>query len=272
MSAKQITINLHKGTPHGLKTVQLSNWDGTIVVCPRNSLQELRHIDAGILPAVYFLLGDENKIYVGETDTLSARLKHHAGTKDFWHEFVAFTAPSLTKTEVRYLEYALVKKISDDGFADLQNTSVPKEPAIATVTKEIFNEFAQIAADVLVSIGYSFLTPSTQTQSQAAQGILVHCSGPHAEAKAVYSSDGVLVMQGSLARKGETNTIPPGAKQRRDHMISNGLLVDQGDSFQLEKDTLFASPSMAAAVFLARSANGRTEWKTDDGKDINELS
>ena len=34
---------------------------------------------------------------------------------------------------------------------------------------------------------------------------------------------------------------------------------------------LFTSPSLAAAIVMGRNANGRTEWKTPDGKTIRDL-
>jgi len=271
MPAKRIEITLHKGTPYSLKSVELSNWNGKIIVCPRDALNEVKNITEADHPAVYFLLGDENKIYIGETDTLSNRLSHHGLKKDFWHEFVAFVAPNLTKSEVRFLEYALVKKITEDGFADVQNTSVPKEPTVSAVTKDILNEFVEIASDVLVSIGYTFLSPSIDTNKAANEGVEVFCIGPEANGVGIYSDEGLLIKAGSLARAEEMPAIPTGAMERRKTMLQSGVFVEEGKSYRLEKDTLFSSPSMAAAVLLSRSANGRTEWRTSDGKTINDL-
>ena len=271
MPAKRIEITLHKGTPYSLKSIELSNWNGKIISCPRDTLNEIRNITEANSPAVYFLLGDENTIYIGETDSLSARLSNHSVQKDFWHEFVAFVSPNLTKSEVRYLEYALVKKITEDGFADVKNTTIPKEPTVSMVTKDILNEFVEIASDVLVSIGYTFLSPSISTSQAANEGVEVFCVGPLANATGIYSDEGLLVKTGSLARKEEMPAIPTGAMERRKTMVQNGVFVESGKSYRLEKDTLFSSPSMAAAVFLSRSANGRTEWKTSDGITINEI-
>lgn len=271
MPAKRIEITLHKGTPYSLKSIELSNWNGKIISCPRDALVEVRNITEADSPAVYFLLGDENSIYIGETDSLSSRLTHHGVHKDFWHEFVAFVSPNLTKSEVRYLEYALVKKITEDGFADVKNTSIPKEPTVSNVTKDILNEFVEIASDVLVSVGYTFLSPSINTNMAANDGIEVFCKGPLASAVGIYSDEGLLVKSGSLARKEEMPAIPTGAIEKRKTMIQSGVFVEVGESYRLEKDTLFNSPSMAAAVFLSRSANGRSEWKTSTGTTINDI-
>lgn len=47
-----------------------------------------------------------------------------------------------------------------------------------------------------------------------------------------------------------------------------GVLVDEKDHYRLSQDYTFNSPSMAAAVLLARSANGRVEWKDEKGKTL----
>ena len=39
----------------------------------------------------------------------------------------------------------------------------------------------------------------------------------------------------------------------------------------LTQDYVFDSPSSAAAAFLGRPANGRTEWKDNHGKTLKEL-
>jgi hypothetical protein len=39
----------------------------------------------------------------------------------------------------------------------------------------------------------------------------------------------------------------------------------------MSEDYTFSSPSLAAAVLLARSANGRIEWKDDQGRTLKEI-
>lgn len=49
------------------------------------------------------------------------------------------------------------------------------------------------------------------------------------------------------------------------------ILHDNGESLVFTKDHLFSSPSQAAAVILARTANGRIEWRTTDGRTLKEI-
>lgn len=49
------------------------------------------------------------------------------------------------------------------------------------------------------------------------------------------------------------------------------MLEDCSDSYRLVQNYVFDSPSMAASVLLARSANGLNEWKTEDGRTLGEV-
>ena len=57
----------------------------------------------------------------------------------------------------------------------------------------------------------------------------------------------------------------------RQELISKGVLVMQAGLYQFTQDYTFSSPSTAASVLLGRSANGRVEWKGEDGRTLNEL-
>ena len=55
-----------------------------------------------------------------------------------------------------------------------------------------------------------------------------------------------------------------GTRQRK-ALIESGVLATQGSGLMFADDYVFDSPSLAAMVLLGRSANGRIEWKTEDG-------
>ena len=57
----------------------------------------------------------------------------------------------------------------------------------------------------------------------------------------------------------------------RKHLIDQGLLEQSGDHLRLTQDYTFGSPSTAAAVMLARTANGRVEWKDEHGRQLKDL-
>ena len=54
-------------------------------------------------------------------------------------------------------------------------------------------------------------------------------------------------------------------------MKEKGLFVDAGEQLRLTEDYVFTSPSTAAMTMLGRTANGRIEWKTGDGRTLKAL-
>lgn len=45
----------------------------------------------------------------------------------------------------------------------------------------------------------------------------------------------------------------------------------EGDTVVFQRDHLFRSPSMAAVALLGRTANGWLEWKTPEGRTLDEV-
>jgi hypothetical protein len=57
----------------------------------------------------------------------------------------------------------------------------------------------------------------------------------------------------------------------RQSLIGQGILVAEGAQLVLTQDYAFDSPSSAAGVLLGRAANGRKEWKDEQGKTLKQL-
>lgn len=87
--------------------------------------------------------------------------------------------------------------------------------------------------------------------------------------------NGFVVQAGSQAPVDCVPSTPENVVKLRKHLADQGLLIANGNSLKLTQDYTFDSPSLAAGVMLARSANGRIEWKDAKGhtlKGIQELS
>ena len=85
------------------------------------------------------------------------------------------------------------------------------------------------------------------------------------------TQDGFVVLAKSGVAKGEVPTCPPSITALRSALISNGVLKDSGNEYALVQDYVFSSPSTAAGVVQGRSANGRVDWKTKEGKTLKNL-
>lgn len=271
MKSKRINLILQDGTPYGIRTAEVSNWNGKVVLCPRSALKQLRLLEFADLPALYILLDEEgSKVYIGETDSLSQRLAHHAVTREFWSELIAFTSPEFSKTEVRYLEYVLLNRIQEEKLVEVLNTKSQQAPTIRQEVSDAMDEYLNIAADVLLAVGVDILSSKTTTE-QSREGVKVLCKGPDAEGSGVWSENGLLLRAQSKIRKQGTAAMPKNIRKKVEEFAASNLLTEDGASYVLTRDHLFSSASSAAAFVLGRSANGLMEWKTPEGKTIKDL-
>lgn len=60
-------------------------------------------------------------------------------------------------------------------------------------------------------------------------------------------------------------------REIRADLVRLGVLKDVGEFYNLVQPYTFSSPSTAAGVLLGRATNGRTDWKTKDGKTLKTL-
>jgi hypothetical protein len=54
-------------------------------------------------------------------------------------------------------------------------------------------------------------------------------------------------------------------------LIEQGILKEDGNHYLFTEDVRFDSPSAASVVVLARTSNGWKDWRTKDGKTLNEM-
>jgi hypothetical protein len=98
------------------------------------------------------------------------------------------------------------------------------------------------------------------------------CSGPGANARGVYTTEGFTVLAKSAGRRDNVASIANGTHGRfREKLIERGVMTVDGDQVIFPKDHLFSSPSAAAVAVLGRSANGWVEWRLDDGRTLQDV-
>jgi glutathione S-transferase len=54
-------------------------------------------------------------------------------------------------------------------------------------------------------------------------------------------------------------------------LLDAGIMVADGDRVTFAKDHLFRSPTMAAVALIGRTTNGWLQWKTQDGRTLDEI-
>lgn len=225
---------------------------------------------------VYLLIGEplddeaDAHIYIGESEDIFGRLREHQSKPEleYWTQTVAFTSSNkvLNKGHIRYMESVLLTRAREAASWTVVNRKSATPPPLGMADKFSADLYLETLFDVAPILGISaFLQPI------ARGGGRLTLSGPDARAEGEDQPGGFLVFAGSLARKNETPTLQQMTRDLRRRLIKEGRLVAEGQSLRLTHDHLFGSPSTAAACFLARSANGRTEWKDSEGKSLRDI-
>lgn len=284
---KTIRIYLADGTATGIRHVELVNWTGQAVVCPRARIAKLAEWPESERPGVYLLFGDDpeghrQRVYVGEAENVSDRLKRHANNKDFWTHVIFFTSKdeNLTKSHVKYLESRIVELATKAGRVILENGNVPAAPALPRGERDSMEEFLGPVALLLTALGSPILqpVPSRSTPAPAVDGsssvadipLVFKVGKTGVDARGFATDEGFVVQAGSV---GSTtgDSLRSGWSSLRDELVAQGDITVHGDNLRFEKDVLFSSPSAAAAILAGTQRNGRRDWRTEDGRSLHVL-
>jgi hypothetical protein len=172
MSGKSVRLFLVDGSPTGLLTAEIMNWTGHILTAPRSRIAEaLKRLETN-RTGIYLLGGEDPsdpsklRIYVGEGDRVSERIKSHDKdeSKDFWTHLYVVTSKdaNLTKAHVRYLESRIVELAKAAGRANVANGNEPgakQLPESDVAVMELFLSQRQIA---LRLVGLDVIRPKPQ--------------------------------------------------------------------------------------------------------------
>jgi len=90
-------------------------------------------------------------------------------------------------------------------------------------------------------------------------------------AKGILTENGLLVMEGSEAVLNDLGSLQESLKAKKQKLINKGILIRNNDVLVFTEDTLFTSPSQAAAIIAGYSVNGKICWKTEDNRTLNDL-
>jgi hypothetical protein len=270
-----IRIFLPDGSPDGLRIVEKSNWTGCGIVCPRPLFPEAKSRDEFDRTGVYVLLGPPQEgelpeIYIGEGDPIRQRLERHQAEKDFWTSAICFTSKdsNLNKAHVQYLESRLIELASGAKRSKLHNGNVPKLPSLSEADIADAETFLAEMLLCFPVLGVSIFEKPEKPKPQAVK-LMIKKKGIHATG--YESAGGFVVQKGSGVVKKETECLSPTIRKTRSDLLKNNVVIPKGIAWQFSQDYEFSSPSMAAAFVLARTSNGRTEWRTPDGKTLKEL-
>ncbi len=273
-TGKTIQIFLPDSNPRGIRIAEITSRTVKVLQIPRAELEkgiwrkELGHV------GLYFLLGEDEtgnkKFYVGETEDTAKRLKDHNRKGDWWHTALVCisTSAAFTKTHVKYLEWFCHQEARKTERYVVDNTNNPTKPHTSeSMEADLMDHFDTIRL-LCSTLGFPFFEP----QRKADRQVVFTCKGKAAKAEGEYNEDGMVVFGGSTANVAETPSIHKYMTTIRTQLLAEGVLIPHSkDLYRFTKDHTFTSPSTAAAVVLARNANGWVEWKDKDGKTLDEV-
>jgi hypothetical protein len=261
-----IQIYLPSGNPAGVRIASLTTRTVRVFDIPRSLLSDFLKEPESTQVGLYFLIGaaetDENpQAYIGQSGNVGARLQQHTATKDFWTK--AMVAVSLTNewtsTHVAFLEWLSVNRATDVGRYQLLNGNQASNPFTPKPLLADCNEFLETIGVLLATLGAPILEEVQRSSTDAAirgrgeQGPsdLLYFREAGCNAQGYQTSEGLLVLAGSIGR-GE---LRPSARSRTKRL----------------RDHLFPSPSSAGELLVGGSNNGRTSWKNAAGLDLKHI-
>lgn len=270
--ASSITILLLDGTPDGIKIVEIPNWNGKAVAFPKTRFADVRGRKEFVKIGVYVLAGEGGAealptIYVGEGDPVAGRLNSHFNAKKFWSTAVFFTTmdESLNKAHVQYLESRLIFMAREAKRCILDNGNVPQPPTLSEVDVAHMDLFLDRMLLIFGVLGIGvFHKPSAATSSTE----LFYLNAKGLKAVGWEVDAGFVVQAGSHSPREHAPTAPEATVRLRQTLISQGVFVEENGCWKMALDYTFISPAQAAQVLLARSANGRAEWKDAQGRTL----
>ena len=278
---KTIKMFLLDGVPNGRMTCELSNWTGKAYKIPRNRVKDSNDRNELSSTGVYLLFGksdlESNKdvVYIGEAENIIKRLSQHLNEKDFWNEAIVLISKdeNLNKAHIKYLENRLHQIATKINRYELKNGNTPTLPSISESDQAEMEEFIENIKMLVNILGFKVFEELRQTTESTSidQNKLLIKAARGANAQGQQTSDGFVVYQGSEIATSTVDSYSSNWNKLRDNLIADGTIIENSSKFIFQKDYLFSSPSAAAAIVMGRSANGLTEWKSQNGKSLKDL-
>jgi Domain of unknown function (DUF4357) len=276
---KTIKIFLLEGDPNGRMSCELSNWTGKAYKIPRILVADCHDRADLSNTGVYLLFGKsdagQDKVYIGEAESVLPRLKQHIGQKEFWVECIVFVSKdeNLNKAHVKYLENKLYEWAKKTGRYELENSNIPTQSAISESDRAEMEEFLANIRLLVSTLGHKVFEEKREVSgSKNPNQKTVFIKGVrNAEAQGQRTTDGFLVFKGSKASKEVMPSSPKYILTMRQRLIEEAVLTEEKETLLFKEDYIFGSPSTASMLIFGRPSNGLEEWKDAKGVTLKKI-
>lgn len=275
---KTIQIFLPEGDPRGIRIAEITTRIVQVIEVPRSLVSDFLKMSDSDQVAVYFLFGEsedgaDQKVYIGQTGDLRARLAKHNKDKDFWERALILISRtnSLTQTHALFLEWYCIQEAKKAGRFSMENGTGGTKPHTPKPLEADCYEIYATGHTLLASLGYPVFDSVVKPASPLEANEQFYCKASGANGKGIYTEEGFVVLKDSVGRKESVQSIKGTAGERlRERLLETGVMRIEGEAVVFVKDHLFRSPSMAALSLMGRTANGWLEWKDKSGKTLDE--
>ncbi|MBD7971108.1 GIY-YIG nuclease family protein [Paenibacillus gallinarum] len=276
--AKTIQIFLPDGSPRSIKIAEITSRIVKAILIPRNRLVEAgqRVETKGV--GIYFLFGQSENdakpsVYIGEAEDCYTRLKQHHKEKDFWEIAIVITTSNntFTKAHIKYLEWYCYEKCKEVDRYKMQQSIPTKSYVPEHVVADLMDMFETLK--ILVStLGFNIFEEIREQgeNSSTKKEEFFYCRGKGIEATGEYTDEGLVVFKKSQMSVQITPSMKTYVDLRK-KLIDDKVVIKQDTVYIFQSDYVFKSPSAASAVILGRPSNGWTDWKSKDGRTLDEI-
>lgn len=284
---KNFNLFLIDGEVTGSIKCTLANWTGLVYKIPNSYLSKCKERQDLKQSGVYFLFGDDEgdkpTVYIGQASirkngegVLFRVAEHLKGNFDF-NEVVILTTQnnSFGPTEISYLENKFTNMALETDRYKVKNGNDPNPGNVTEEKESELEEYVEYSKMVLGVLGYKVFVPLIKSNDDEYNeeelslylSRKVKRSNATITAKCKRTSEGFVLLSGSLIEEIDAESIPPGIKVMRETCKKNGDIKDG----VLTKNILFRSPSYASSFVLGINSNGRTNWKLKTGQSLKEF-
>jgi len=271
---RTIQIFLPSGDPSGIRIAEQTTSIIRLIEVPRSDMADFIKMPEAKQVGLYFLVSGDSKdeLYIGQSGDVGTRLmQHHKDEKKDWERALVLVSltNNLTQTHVLYLESLSIEKARLCERYELLNGNGGQKPHTPIPLKADCDEIHDIGGLLLATLGYPIFEPLTGSASSNTEQVFA-CTRAKVNASGIYTNEGLVVLKGSSAPYISTRKTDARMVEKRDELVSKGILVKQGDNVIFTKDYLFKTPSGASCFLLLGSSNGWVDWKTAQGVTLHE--
>jgi len=280
---RKVTIYLADGAPSGIRHVEIANWSGQAIACPRSRLNELKDWSEAQRPGVYFLLEKQtaetgDRAYIGESENVVKRLSQQDKNQDFWNEVIIFTSKdeNLTKGHIKYLESRLTAISIEADRYKIENGNTPTASLLPRADKDSMEEYIHNLRIIMGTLGHRVLepvkvveTPQIEVPSKPKLSKFVfNFSIRDLNATGQQTDDGFVLFKDSDISGKTSKSMPGRTLSIREKWIADGTLIQNGENYKLTKDSILSSSSYAAVLVAGTSRSGPQSWIDENGRSL----